>query len=194
MQNVIEAVHICPDITLGQLIATVIGALGLIGLIFAYKQLRLVRANSLENSRSTKARFILDLNKWFNEDDAEKAFFYRLDYSQRSNTFKFDPQKFPHSDDERYLDALLYKLNHVGTLLRRGVIAPDDVGWIKHIAVVTLKNPEVIAYLEWLTDQIPDHSSFTDAIVLVEQLCSCSGPEYQRLAKCLGAPFRSAKS
>jgi hypothetical protein len=165
------AVSFSWDITLGQGITAVVGAFGLVGLVFAYKQLGLVGANSLENARATKARFVLDLNKWFNEDPAERSFFYKLDYSKTENAFKFDPTRFPHSEEERLLDGLLYKLNHVGELVRRGVVVADDLGWVKFIVGATMKNEQVLSYLEWLRspEQVPDHSSFNDALILFRE-------------------------
>lgn len=175
------------ELTLGQLIAATVATLGLTGLILAYKQLRLVRANSLETSRATKARFVLDLNKWFHEDAAEREFFYRLDYSHKDDAFKFDPSRFPNSKDERVLDGLLYKLNYVGTLLREGVVTAKDLEWVKFIASATMKNEQVLAYLEWLRspDQVPNHSSFTDVLVLFRELFGASDVAYARLAKYL---------
>jgi hypothetical protein len=180
-------INFTPDVTLGQIITAVIASLGLIGLLFTYKQLRIVKANSLENSRATKARFVLELNKWFNEEAAEKSFFYRLDYSLSSNGFRFDPKTFPHSDDERHLDAILYKLNHVGALLKAGVIGIHDLGWVKFIAAATFRNKEVLSYLEWLKSpgEVPDHSSFADAVFLFEQLFGIDESSLRRLRKYL---------
>ena len=45
----------------------------------------------------------------FSNSDAERDFFYRLDYED----FTFDPATFAHSNDERQLDRLLYKLSYV---------------------------------------------------------------------------------
>jgi hypothetical protein len=153
---------------------------GLVSLFFAYIQLRLTRANSRETARSTRARFVLDLNKWFNEDEKERAFFYRLDYSKSNNAFVFNPEEFAHSEEERHLDTILYKLNHVGALLRGGVVAREDLTWIKFTVATTLRNKQVQMYLKWLKspDQVPDHSSFADAITLHEQLC---GPDDEAL-------------
>lgn len=178
-------------ISLGQIIQSSIGLLGLVGLFFAYQQLRLVRANSAENSKATKARFVLDLNKWFNDDDKERAFFYRLDYTEDDRTFRFDPDRFRHSEDERHLDSLLYKLNHVGTLLRLGLLTREDLGSISFIATQTLKNKDVLKYLEWLksTDQVPTHVAFTDAVSLFGKLHGHGHEAWPRLVKYLDRPI-----
>lgn len=183
------SIHIVPEITLGQIIAASIALLGLVGVVFAYFQLRLAKVNSRETARSTKARFVLDLNKWFNEDEKEKAFFYRLDYSKSSSAFTFKPEEFPHSEEERYLDTILYKLSHVGALLSSGVVTREDLTWVKFIAAATLRNKQVQKYLEWLKspDQVPDHSSFAEAITLFEQLFGPDDAALPELRKYLRA-------
>lgn len=180
---------IVPEITLGQIITSAIALLGLVSLVFAYIQLRLARANSRETARATKARFVLDLNKWFNEDEKEKAFFYRLDYSKSRNAFLFNPETFPHSEEERHLDTILYKLSHVGALLSGGIVGREDLTWIKFIVAATLRSKQVQEYLQWLksSDQVPDHSSFADAITLYEQLFGSSDEAMPVLRKYLGA-------
>src|SRR5262245_58368360 len=62
----------------------------------------------------------------------------KLDYKE----FKFDPDKFAESDDERELDRLLYKLSYVGKLLQDRLLALDDVNNVRHIAGRTLRNEE----------------------------------------------------
>lgn len=175
-------IELLPEVSLGEVVTVT-------GLAFAFVQLRIARRNSREAMRATKARFIQDLNQWFNEDEGEKAFFYRLDYSRRKNAFKFDAAAFPHSEEERYLDTLLYKLSHAGALLRSGVVAVNDLTWIRFIAAATLRNEEVQKYLEWLRSpsEVPDHSSFADAIALYEQLFGPNDATLPKLRRYLGA-------
>jgi hypothetical protein len=139
----------------------IIGIIGLLGLVFSYHQLRLAQ-------RANRARLILDLSNWFTSNAAERDFFYRLDYANLSNSFKFDSRKFRGSADEHHLDALLYKLAHIGSLVRHRSIRTRDLGWLRSITNIILQNAEVHAYLAWLKSpkEIPDHQSFADAIYL----------------------------
>ena len=84
----------------------------------------------LREASATRARFVLDLNREFLLSDPERAFFYKLDYKE----FKFNPDSFAESTDERELDRLLYKLSYVGKLLHDGVLKLEDVTNIRHIA------------------------------------------------------------
>ena len=167
----------------GDFIRLAFGIVGLAGLFLAYGQLRLAQRNSGENAKSTTARFVLDLNQWFTDNKAEKAFFYRLDYSSHENAFQFDAEHFPHSDDELLLDTLLYKLSHVGALLRRDVVSLEDLQWVRFFVKAVMENPEVHKYLRWLktSDQVPDHSGFTDAIFLYGQLFGKRRDAYNEL-------------
>lgn len=146
-------------------ITQIFGLFGLLGLFVSFRQLVLVQ-------RSNRAKLIIDLSHWFTENAAERSFFYRLDYSSLPSSFKFDPLSFPGSDDEHHLDALLYKLSHIGSMVRHKVIRVSDLGWLRSIVDIVLKNTEVHAYLDWLRtpEQMPDHESFSDAIYLFERL------------------------
>jgi hypothetical protein len=141
------------------------------------------------NRQIDQGAFHSGTNKWFNEDEEEKVFFYELDYSQSKNAFVFDPAMFRHSKEERHLDALLYKLSHVGYLLSRGVVTKEELVWVRFIAATTLRNKQVQKYLDWLKseDQVPDHSSFADAITLFEQLFGSDDEAMSALRKYLGA-------
>jgi hypothetical protein len=118
-----DALGLCIErrVDLGNAILAFLGVLGLVSLYLGYRQLKLSReAQSLE-ARATRARFVLDLNQEFFAADADRKFFYQLDYLD----FRFDPDRFAQSDEERQLDRLLYKLSYVGKLLREGHTAAD---------------------------------------------------------------------
>jgi hypothetical protein len=126
-------------------------------------------------ANAMRARFVLDLNQEFLANDAERNFFYKIDYKD----FTFEPNAFAQSDDERQLDRLLYKLSYVGKLLRDGLVNLDDVNNIRHIANRTLHNAEVVKYLQYLKEeQVPDHNSFSDAIYLFERMFGKRDPLY----------------
>ena len=143
----------------------IIAAFALLGLLVSYRQLRLAQ-------QANRARLIIDLSNWFTTNEKERKFFYRLDYSGRSDAFRFVPEEFPGSDDEHHLDSLLYKLSHVGALVRDGAIRLRDLGWLHSIADIVLRNRQVHAYLDWIKTpgQIPGHRSFANAVYLYTQL------------------------
>lgn len=163
--------------------ALTVSTLGLIGLLLAYLQFRLSRKANEVTAESARSSFVLEIHKWFREKPEEVTFFYRLDYASRQSAFRFNANEFPHSDDERQLDALLYKLVFVGGLLRRGVLDQKDIAWMNFIVSAILGNEEVQRYLVWLQtpDQVPGHNEFVDAIFLFMELLDETGEETQLL-------------
>ena len=172
---------------LSDAISIVFGTLGLTGLFLAYKQLRLSQKADTESARSTRARFALDVTQWVLDDTNTMRFFYRLDYCSQENCFEFDADQFPHSDDEFQLDRLLYKLTHVGGLVRRGILKPSDIEGLQVIVRVTFENEEVAKYLEWLQSeqQIPWHSDFTDGVRLYGYLFGARRDQFSYLTSYL---------
>jgi hypothetical protein len=169
-------------IELGNVVVAVLGLLGLLSLLVGYRQFRLGQEAQRMQASATRARFVLDLNQEFLRSDAERKFFYKLDYKE----FKFDTDRFAESDDERELDRLLYKLSYVGKLLQDRLLALDDVNNVRHIAGRTLRNEEVLKYLKYLREeQVPDHGSFSDAVYLFERMFGKKDPAYQQIKKYL---------
>lgn len=66
------------------------------------------------------------------------------------------------------MDRLLYKLSHVGALVRRGILKLDDIEGLGAIVRISLENEQLGKYLTWLQSkaQVPGHSDFLDAIFL----------------------------
>lgn len=160
------------EISIADLFSISLSMLGLVGLLFAYLQLRLSRQAAQESARASRSSFGLEIHKWFRSDPDEMSFFYRLDYSNQEGAFVFRETEFRHSDDERYLDSLLLKLVFVGSLLRNGVLEKTDISWMTFIVRTILSNEEVHKYLQWIhtDDQVPYHSEFVDAIFLYQSL------------------------
>jgi hypothetical protein len=182
-----EVLGICVErrVDLGSAVLVVLGLLGLVSILLAYRQLRQGQQAQREQASATRARFVLDLNQEFLSNEAEREFFYRLDYKD----FVFNPDTFAQSTDERQLDRLLYKLSYVGKLLRDGVVGIEDVNNVRHIASRTLRNEEVIKYLKYLKEeQIPDHGSFSDAVYLFERMFGKKDPLYPAIQKYLDMP------
>jgi len=117
-----------------------------------------------------EARGILNIEilNLFMTDHSERKFFYKLDYTESYQSFKFDPDDFRFSMDENLLDGLLIKLSGVGRLLKLGIIDRGDIAWMKNILTIVIQNQEVVEYLRWLKSEheIPDHSDFLGAIEL----------------------------
>jgi len=182
-----DALGICVErrVDLGNAVLAVLGLIGLVSIALAYRQLKEGQRAQHRQAIAMKARFVLDLNQEFLSSEAERAFFYQLDYRD----FEFKPELFAQSNDERQLDRLLYKLSYVGKLLRDGVVGLDDVNDIRHIASRTLRNDEAIKYLKYLKEvQVPDHACFSDAVYLFEQMFGKNDPLYPAVQKYLGLP------
>ena len=176
-------------IELGNAVIAVLGLLGLVSIFLAYRQLKQGQEAQRLQANAMRARFVLDLNQEFLANDAERNFFYKLDYKD----FVFDPNSFAQSEEERQLDRLLYKLSYVGKLLRDRLVSLDDVNNIQHIANRTLRNDQVIEYLRYLKEvQVPDHNSFSDAIYLFERMFGKRDPLYASIKAYLTPTKNSA--
>src|SRR4051812_27799600 len=80
--------------------------------------------NQIKRTRRVdRAKFILDVTaRYFNDAEARK-FYYQLDY----DFWKFDLDKFPLSDEERWLDSMIYTFDLIGRMIRINVLSIDDV-------------------------------------------------------------------
>lgn len=150
-----------PKVGLGDIVAI----LGLLSLWFAAGQF-------LQARKANRAKMALDILQLFNSNAEEKKFLYKLDYNIGRDAFRFSSDSFAGSNNELHLDNLLYKLSYVGYLLRKRILAVEDLSLLRSIAGIILRNEQVHAYLDWLRTpgQIPDHSSFADAIYLYDRL------------------------
>jgi hypothetical protein len=130
------------------------------------------------NSRVQKAEFVASLAKDFYDDSDLRKFYYKIDYEE----FKFDLDKldsFKGSEDERRLDALLFRYNMVGRLVRLRTISISDIEFMIFELVQVFKNAEVAKYISWLSDEYEKHGTYgtnkrlrplDDAKWLLEQL------------------------
>ncbi|MCP4099240.1 MAG: hypothetical protein GY748_23700 [Planctomycetaceae bacterium] len=128
---------------------------------------------------------ILKINDLINNDPKISKFFYRLDYENTPDSFRFDAEKFPLSEDERSLDRLLFHLSIIGGVLRRGEVEVRDLLWMRYIVARTIENAEVHKYFAWIQtdDQIPGHCDFCDAIYLYEQLIGRQPSSFSKLER-----------
>lgn len=184
--------NIVLEATVADIGSLVIGSLGLVGLLFAYLQLRYSRRANEKAAAAARAGFVLEIHKWMRDNQGRADFFYRLDYESREFSFVFDPEKFPGSEDEYHLDSIIYKLVFVGGLVRRGVLELEDVSWMLFVVRTVLTNKQVLAYLTWLqsSDQVPGHSEFVDAIHLLKSML----PSDEKLSPQLVRYVQNAKT
>ena len=104
-------------------------------------------AKELErNILVTKAQFIMDITERYFQNDDVRKFYYKLDYGN----WKFDAKNFEESDEERWLDHLLYTFDVIGQLVKIGTITIEDIEILAFQADRVLENEEVKKYLDWL--------------------------------------------
>lgn len=127
------------EISIGDILTIVGFIFTIISLVFAGVQLR-------RNTSVQRAQFLLDITERYFRDSEIRKFFYDLDY----RNFTLDFQKFIGSDEERWLDSLLYTFDVIGQMVKTGVVTREEVDVIGFQASRVLRNPEVQKYLEWL--------------------------------------------
>ena len=74
-----------------------------LGVWFAYYQLR-------RGVRQERAQFLMELTERYFADNDVRKFYYELE----NGRFVFDTQKFAGSDQERWLDQLIYTFDVIG--------------------------------------------------------------------------------
>ena len=131
-----------PDVTLGDVLTVVGFAFTLVSLIFAVREIR-------RNTLAQRTRFLLDFTERYFSDTDVRRFFYEIDY----NRFRFYLTKFTGSDEERWLDSLLYTFDVIGRMIRTGAVTLDEVSIVAFQASRVLGNPEVDKYLKWLDEE-----------------------------------------
>ena len=169
-----------PRIAIGTLINSSFGIVGLIGVFIAYKQFR--RGKIYQQLQTAR-----DLQQEFLSNENRIRFIYKLDYEHQENGWRFNPDSFRHSEEERYLDSLLYFFSFVGLLTKQRELSSSNLIWLRSWAKIILDNNEVLRYLEWLKspDQIPNHDSFSGIVYLYEVFFGKNTDAYRRLSSYL---------
>lgn len=127
------------------------GLIAGVGLLVNFLQLR-------RNWRVQKAQFLASITKDLFEDNDLRRFFYEIDYEK----FHFDEENlgaFKGSDSERHLDALLYRYNLIGRLVRMGVLDFNETEFLFFEIGQVFKNTDVAKYLRWLDIEYGKHGS-----------------------------------
>jgi len=143
-----------PEFTFGDILT-------LAGFIFTIASLILAAREVRRNTTAQRTQFLLDFTERYFADNDVRKFFYKIDY----NKFKFDVKELVGSDEERWLDSLLYTFDLIGRMVRTGAVTLDEVSIIAFQASRVLGNPEVEKYLDWLDKEhahegrrVPAHS------------------------------------
>jgi hypothetical protein len=167
-------------ILLGDFIISTLGIFGILGVYFAYRQLRL-------GQRAQQTGLLIQLHHEFYDDKQVREFIYRLDYARDPRAWKFEPETFRFSQDEDSLDTLLYRLSFIGSLVKNGDLHIRDLEWLKADIAIILENEQVLDYLGWLQSpgELVGHSSFSGAIFLYLSMFGPEGASASRLRQYL---------
>jgi hypothetical protein len=180
-----ETVMLRREVSVADVIGFAIGGSAILGLLINASQVRRSVLQETQQTSSLKAQLLLRIRDMLFEDSEERKFVYELDYQQ----FKFDAHNFPGSDEERHVDSLLYKLVHIGYLLRVGLLKKEDLTPVRSIVGCIMHNAGVGSYLAWLKEtQYAEHTSFQDAVFLTETLFGRSHPNWRFLERYLAVP------
>ena len=154
----------------------VIAAASITALFFTVRELRETRKHQRENTQVSRGQIVTDILVSIWSDEAERTFFYRLDYED----WRFSSDRFRKTSEERVLDQILYKLSHIGSLIKMGSIGYDDARLIEFTTLAVIGNAEVQAYLAWVKEDAPLGSSFDDAIGLYLLFCKYKAERAQK--------------
>lgn len=142
------------EVTLGDVL-TLIGftATG-VGLFIALVQMK-------QNFKVQQAQFLLGITNVLFDDSNLRKFFYKIDYEK----FKFDKNnlnKFKGSDEERWLDSLLYHYDSLGKMVRMKLIKLEEVEFLFFEVIQIFRNREVNKYITWLESEYDMHGTVND--------------------------------
>lgn len=158
-----------PPITLNPEIS-IVDILTLVGLLLTVLGLAFAGYEIRRSVLVQRAQFIMSITEQYFGDEDVRKFYYRLDY----NEFVLDFGAFIGSDEERWLDSLLYTFDTVGRMVKMGAVSIKDVDLIAFQASRVLRNPEVKKYLDWLDGEYANEDSrlpaHSDARYLIKKL------------------------
>lgn len=143
----------------------------IVTLLAIFLQVRVASDQLRQNRDVEKARFLQDLMAQLLLGGELRKFWLRVDYGD----FEFDAATFVGSDEELWLDALLYTYDYVGYLLKMNIITLEEVSLLGFSVSRLLEQSNAVQeYLAWLANDFkrlkmpgPPHP---DARYLVERL------------------------
>jgi hypothetical protein len=140
-----------------------------IGLILAAIGLLFTGIQINQNTKLQRARFITDvLEMYLNDKEIRKAF-YQIDYGR----FHFDSDKFILSEEEQWVDHLLFTLDLIGRIVDLGALNAKELDALTFEILRIMDNPEIRKYLEWLASEYKGRthvSPYHNAQKLADQL------------------------
>ena len=145
------------DLSLGSVADIVVALVAIVGIPLVIWELR-------NTARTSRASFLLDATERYFSDDEVRKLYYDIDYGRFEIEFdgghprsvrRGDRPEVPFvgSDEERYLDHLLYTLETIGTIVQMRVLEPKEARIFAFQAQRVLSNESVAAYVKWVTDQ-----------------------------------------
>lgn len=130
-----------PVVSLGDVI-TIIGLLiGLLGLAFAIRQLKL-------SALTVRGDFLWRIfSEFFTNKNISDAFYQQFEYQK----FKYIPGEFHGVDKvEIPVDCILKYFDSIGKLVRTGILEMDDIDIVRYEIIRCYKNEELHEYLKFL--------------------------------------------
>jgi hypothetical protein len=128
-----------PKVDLGNILSGIGFLLTFATVLFAGLTLR-------KTVRVQRADFLLKLTERYFKSEEVRDFYYQLDWDQ----WRFSPDQFIASKEERLLDSLLYSFDEIGQVLRLGVLDETQARIFAFQASRVLDNEEVQKYLRML--------------------------------------------
>src|SRR3954470_23553474 len=98
--------------------------------------------------RVRRAEYLLKLTERYFKDADVRKFYYKVDWGN----WQLEGTIGSGSDEERWLDSLLYSFDEIGHVLRLGVLNENDARLFAFQASRVLQNEHVSSYLKMLDD------------------------------------------
>jgi hypothetical protein len=127
--------------TIGDLANMIAALAAAIGLLFTAWSLRVANFQR-------RVRIVSDAVSFLYAEPDISDIYYKIDYSN----FKYNPDEFLGSTEERKLDHLLARLNVLAKQYQIGLIRTKDLDIIRYEYLMVFENEEVQKYLNHLDD------------------------------------------
>lgn len=139
-------------------------ALTLIGFVFTVTALVFTGFQLRRNSLVQRAQFLLSATERYFADSEVRRLYYDIDYGQFTIQFndhepatfcrRGSPAKaFIGSDEERWLDNLLYTFDTIGRIVELRMLSWKEASIFAFQAVRVFQNATIQKYLEWLGNE-----------------------------------------
>jgi len=137
---------------------TIDGIIQIIGFFIALGAFLIAFRQMTETSKVNRIKFIYDLTNDLFGDNKLREFFYKIDYDKfKFSTKEEDLKKFKGSNEERWLDSILYRYDVIGRMVRSNVIPLKDLEYVLFEIVQVYKNKHVKKYIKWLDGEFDEH-------------------------------------